>query len=488
MKKIVYLLLVVFAAGTALAQTVEFNVNMSIKALKGTFTPGERQVFLAGNFNGWNTSATEMTDNDNDSIYTTTIDTFAVDDTLYFKFITVAGSDIVWESDPNREYVVPSGSSTFSDYFDRDSLYEPGTTKNVAITFSCNMEFEIVSGRYNPATDTLTVRGSFNGWSGDDIMSQSASDPNYYEKTVDYVTNVGEEIAYKYAYINATGVAWEGDPNKTYTISQDDYDNGTAFTERTYNDLTLDNVTNNIVTIKFVVNVNGAVSSVTGQPFESIDNVVLCGANPPLQWPGGGWPDSDSLAVKDKFLFNDGTHGDEVADDSLWSLDLDFPQYSPLRIQYKYGANWALDSLNTGSNDNESSVGTDHFLNLTSDLLSATVRNQWSVMGDHELVDVVVTGVDEISSSVPSVYSLSQNYPNPFNPTTNIRFAVPEAGLVTMKVYNLLGQEVATLLNEYKNAGTYNVDFNAVNLSSGVYFYQINAGNYSDTKKMILMK
>jgi hypothetical protein len=186
-------------------------------------------------------------------------------------------------------------------------------------------------------------------------------------------------------------------------------------------------------------------------------------------------------------LFNDGTHGDEVADDSLWSLDLDFPQYSPLRIQYKYGGNWALPT-NTGSNDNESSVGTDHFLNLTSDLLSATVRNQWGVMGDHELVDVVVTGVEEISSSVPSVYSLSQNYPNPFNPTTNIRFAVPEAGLVTMKVYNLLGQEVTTLVNEYKNAGTYNVDFNAVNLSSGVYFYQINAGNYSDTKKMILMK
>jgi hypothetical protein len=485
MKRILYFFFAMLITGAVFAQnSVEFRVNMSIKALKGQFTPGTDAVKLSGNFNGWNNGVDQMTDEDGDSIYTVTIDTFDVGEQLIYKFIKAAGD---WESDPNREYTVPAGASVIEVWFDRDSVYEAGTTKSVAITFSCNMEFEIVSGRFNPATDTLTVRGSFNGWSGDDIMAQSASDPNYYEKTVDYVTSVGEVINYKYAYINATGVAWEGDPNKTYEISQDDFDAASAFVERTYNDLTLDNVTNNVVTIKFVVDITGAVSSVTGQPFETIENVVLCGANPPLQWPGGGWPDSDSLAVKDKFLFNDGTHGDEVAGDSFWSLDLDFPQYSPLRIQYKYGANWALPS-NTGSNDNESSVGTDHFINLTSDLLSATVRNQWSVMGDHQLVDVVTVGVEEIPDAVPAVYSLSQNYPNPFNPVTNIRFAIPEGGLVTMKVYNLLGQEVASLVNEYKNAGTYNVDFDGVNLTSGVYFYTINAGNYTATKKMILMK
>lgn len=485
MKRILYFFFAMLITGAVFAQnSVEFRVNMSIKALKGQFTPGTDEVKLSGNFNGWNNGVDQMTDVDGDSIYTVTIDTFDVGEQLIYKFIKAAGD---WESDPNREYTVPAGSSVIEVYFDRDSVYEAGTTKSVAITFSCNMEFEIVSGRYNPATDTLTVRGSFNGWSGDDIMTQSASDPNYYEKTVDYVTSVGEVINYKYAYINATGVAWEGDPNKTYEVSEDDFSAANAFVERTYNDLTLDNVTNSIVTIKFVVNVNGAVSSVTGQPFASIDNVVLCGANPPLQWPGGGWPNSDSLAVKDKYLFNDGTHGDEVAGDSLWSLDLDFPQYSPLRIQYKYGANWAL-ATNTGSNDNESSVGTDHFINLTSDLLSATVRNQWSVMGDHVLVDAITTGVEEIPNAIPNVYSLSQNYPNPFNPVTNIRFAIPEAGLVTMKVYNLLGQEVATLINEYKNAGTYNVDFDGFNLTSGVYFYTIDAGNYTATKKMILMK
>jgi hypothetical protein len=481
MKRMLYILIAMFIAGTAFAQTVEFKVDMSVAALKGSFVPGTDMVKLSGNFNGWSNGATEMTDADGDSIYTVTIDTFAVSDTLSFKFITGAST---WESIDNRQYIVPAGASTFSAYYNNDSVYNPSTSKEIAVTFSCNMEFEIVSGRFNPATDTLSVRGSFNGWSSSDILTPSSSDPNFYQKTVNYVASLEEVLNYKYAYINSVGVAWEGDPNKTYTISQADFDAGAAYAERTFNDLTLESVTNNIVTIKFVVNINNAVSSVTGQPFPSIDRIAVGGANAPLQWPTGGWPDADSAAVK--FLYNDGTHGDLVAGDSLWSLDLKFPQYSPLRIQYKYGANWGLAS-NTGSNDNESSVGTDHFINLTSDLWKATVRNQWSVMGDHELLDIS-TDVKEVSELIPASYSLEQNYPNPFNPTTNIRFSIPEAGLVTVKIFNILGQEVTTLVNGFKNAGTYNVDFNASNLSSGVYFYSISTQNYSSTKKMMLMK
>lgn len=96
--------------------------------------------------------------------------------------------------------------------------------------------------------------------------------------------------------------------------------------------------------------------------------------------------------------------------------------------------------------------------------------------------------VEKIDDLTPVKYTLSQNYPNPFNPATNIHFAIPEAGLVTIRVYNLIGQEVAVLVNEYKNAGNYKVDFNAASLTSGVYFYKITSGNYSESKKMILMK
>jgi hypothetical protein len=102
--------------------------------------------------------------------------------------------------------------------------------------------------------------------------------------------------------------------------------------------------------------------------------------------------------------------------------------------------------------------------------------------------DLLVTGVAEIPGEVPGVYSLAQNYPNPFNPTTNISYAIPAESFVTLKVFDILGQEVATLVNEFQNPGTYMVDFNAADFANGAYFYRLQAGNFTDVKKMVLMK
>ena len=92
----------------------------------------------------------------------------------------------------------------------------------------------------------------------------------------------------------------------------------------------------------------------------------------------------------------------------------------------------------------------------------------------------------------PAYYALEQNYPNPFNPATNFRFKISEAGFATLKIYNLLGQEVAVVVNEYLNPGTYDISFNAssdtAGLSSGIYFYTLRVNEYSASKKMILMK
>jgi len=83
---------------------------------------------------------------------------------------------------------------------------------------------------------------------------------------------------------------------------------------------------------------------------------------------------------------------------------------------------------------------------------------------------------------------LLQNYPNPFNPTTKISFDVPKTGFVSLKVYDVLGKEVANLVNGVRNPGSYIVDFNASHLSSGVYFYRIEAGEFTQVKKMLLIK
>ena len=100
---------------------------------------------------------------------------------------------------------------------------------------------------------------------------------------------------------------------------------------------------------------------------------------------------------------------------------------------------------------------------------------------------MIITGVNDFNE-IPKTYSLSQNYPNPFNPTTVINYSIPKRSFVTLKVYNVLGREVATLVNKEQNAVNYKVTFNGVNLPSGVYFYRIHAGKFVETKKLLLLK
>jgi hypothetical protein len=94
----------------------------------------------------------------------------------------------------------------------------------------------------------------------------------------------------------------------------------------------------------------------------------------------------------------------------------------------------------------------------------------------------------EIVPGIPEEYSLSQNYPNPFNPSTTILYSIPRSGNVVLKIYNLLGQEVQTLVNQYQPVGNYRVTFDAGSLTSGVYFYSIRSDNFIQVKKMLLVK
>ncbi|MCB9248914.1 MAG: ammonia-forming cytochrome c nitrite reductase subunit c552 [Ignavibacteriales bacterium] len=99
-----------------------------------------------------------------------------------------------------------------------------------------------------------------------------------------------------------------------------------------------------------------------------------------------------------------------------------------------------------------------------------------------------VTGINYTDNQLPQEYKLSQNYPNPFNPTTVINFSLPEAGKVTVKVFDALGREISTLVDEQMNAGNYSTNWNASNYAAGIYFYSIQANNFVSTKKMVLLK
>jgi len=102
---------------------------------------------------------------------------------------------------------------------------------------------------------------------------------------------------------------------------------------------------------------------------------------------------------------------------------------------------------------------------------------------------ITVSGIDEeLVGLRPETFALYSNYPNPFNPSTKIRYAIPQAAFTSLKVYTILGQEVATLISEEKTPGVYEVNFDATNLTSGTYLYKLQAGDFSETKKMIILK
>ena len=95
---------------------------------------------------------------------------------------------------------------------------------------------------------------------------------------------------------------------------------------------------------------------------------------------------------------------------------------------------------------------------------------------------------EEPLEPLPTVYALEQNYPNPFNPSTTIEFSLPRSGHVRLKMFNMLGEVVTTLVNEELNVGTYTTQWNAADVASGIYFYRLQAGDFVDMKKLLLLK
>ncbi|MBN8545881.1 MAG: T9SS type A sorting domain-containing protein [Ignavibacteria bacterium] len=120
--------------------------------------------------------------------------------------------------------------------------------------------------------------------------------------------------------------------------------------------------------------------------------------------------------------------------------------------------------------------------------LTPGTYNYRLIQRDFDGRETIYSLLNEIVISVPGQFELGQNYPNPFNPTTVIRFSLPVSGMTSLKVYNETGEEVATLVDGVREAGNYEISFDARGLSSGVYFYTLSSGEFSQTKKLVLMQ
>jgi hypothetical protein len=185
-------------------------------------------------------------------------------------------------------------------------------------------------------------------------------------------------------------------------------------------------------------------------------------------------------------MWDDGTHGDVVAHDTMYTFVVRYTTADVKGQVFKFGI---------GGSDNEGGFGNNHLENIEDTDTTYTINAQFGSIDpnrydkwDFDLhAPKPSTGVREIGG-MPLVYALNQNYPNPFNPTTTIRFEIPKQSNVELKVYNILGQMVATLVNGEMKAGRHEATFDANRLSSGVYFYKLVAGSFVETKKMLLLK
>jgi uncharacterized delta-60 repeat protein len=159
-------------------------------------------------------------------------------------------------------------------------------------------------------------------------------------------------------------------------------------------------------------------------------------------------------------------------------------------VKYSLNGEYLQDDRINGSGN-----GDDVALMIASDTLGNIFLTGYeSISGDSNDIFVnkyhlgSLIGITTISTEIPAHFKLYQNYPNPFNPATKIKFEISTASIVKLKIYDILGREVTTLLNKYLNSGVYETDFSTPNLSSGVYFYELSAQNFRDVKKLVIIK
>jgi hypothetical protein len=154
------------------------------------------------------------------------------------------------------------------------------------------------------------------------------------------------------------------------------------------------------------------------------------------------------------------------------------PDYGGIYLSTNYGVTWLE------KNQGFTTLPTVSALSSTNDYIFACTEGQLLWRRSHtEIIEV-----KNISIEIPSCYKLSQNYPNPFNPATNIRYQITNKSFVMLKIFDIMGREVETLVNKKQNAGTYEATWDASNYPSGLYFYKLEAGDFSQVKKMILLK
>ncbi len=486
---------------------VTFNVDMGVQACEGNF-PAGATVVVRGSFQeafgdpggNWQGNLFQLSDADGDTIYTGTFNAPAglAGNNYAFKYVIVnppAGDN--WESTPDRPFTVTAPVTNLPTvWFNDDNVCTEITEVTNTIEFTADITALInsgVGGAFDPNQDSLLVMGLDWDNLGKNVVgnrrmfNDNPFTPGIYQTTLTVTSGsaapngIGDSTKWKFkAFPNGrfSNDGWETTPDRWHIYLAD----GSTVVLPTIipSILALQAPLVNPVPVQFTVDMTGAVNHYNGLPIPLADLqfVGIRGSADFLgNWSSGGnWNVSDTTTGLMKVLSNIGGN--------LWRVTLTAPVgQNSGNYSFKFAAMYpGADTINGGSSplDNEAGFGENHQFTLQDIPAGIFLYNKFGDM---------INDVKEIpGDGLPIAYDLGQNYPNPFNPTTSIRFSIPEAGLVTLKVFNLLGQEVATLVNSEKTSGVYEATFDASSVSSGIYFYTLEAKNFTSTKKMILLK
>ncbi len=480
---------------------VTFKADMRLPIKQGELVMGTGKVYVAGNFNNWSNSQDELTDDDQDSIYTNTVQINS-GQMIYYKFLYVNKSGgLTWEADPNRERWIEDGDNVIERFF--NDVNPNVTLADGNITFNVDMSVLEELGIYDPSVDKLQVRASFNGWSDSDparsVMNQDPLIPTNWFLQVPFVkTEVSSKQEYKYyVLLGHTDELWRDGWERPLSMGGGNRVVNFEGTEtQTLDMVYYDDVypqfvvpQDQSISVKFRVDMTDAMDpNKTGDPMQPGDKVYWISEQPVFSRLMN-WVDSDEQTY---FELTD-PDGDKIYEGTL---TVNGPGINA--FEYRYAFQRARDGSfyreQGGFGKNAYRV---RFCAMTGPRQFVqpytAPLDKWTDKEDKsDQVEAwpqgLPTDVREIKIGVPTNFSLEQNYPNPFNPLTKIRFTIPVKDIVTLKVFNALGEEVVELVNKEMNPGTYEVDFRAHNLSSGVYFYTLKTSNFTRTMKMLLLK
>ncbi|MFY0698432.1 MAG: T9SS type A sorting domain-containing protein [Balneola sp.] len=518
--------------------SIYFRVNVGAQAQDGSFDPETFKVGVRGNgaffTNDWGTGDfLEKGGSKGDNLFYEGVvraqkdSAAAIDGSIEYKFVFEAPDGAVtWESTDNRPITIPAQDSTVHWVFFNNTPPTDAVIVNTTLSFEVNVGILSGLGLFNTTIDTVAVRGTFNSW-GESRMTFDSRNGVYEANNLPYTKAEGTEEKYKYYIkwdarrdssesefflegIQSANTGWEepgvtGGADRTFTIeNKDNQDKLSEF----YNGvepealLTANNVESGAISVTFSIDMSPALQHTT--PFvPASDSVYLFVDTPFFALTNGITVPGDtgenfittSDAEKERLQFTDGD-GDMVYE---LTLDLVLPTLNHIGFRIAYGEPTSADGslvVNGGGFD----AGRRHYQYISPqvdaqgnvtwassftfpELTWKASDLPWETTPDYQTVSN-----EEIVGNVES-FRLDQNYPNPFNPSTNISFNLPTAADVSLTVYNVLGQRVATLLNNRKyTSGSHTLSFDASNLASGIYIYRIEAGSYVSQKRMTLIK